>query len=800
MAPQKRKRPHDVAAAELQAPAPAPTRRATRHNPLPAPAAEPASQPEHQLRSGRVRASAAEKDALVELDPVEPRVKKNDALKPTPVPTATATAPTAPTRQTRTTRHSAGSETALIAPTDLDKEAEKQQRSTRQSTPPRKTGKALRSPRQHAPAPQNERPLPRVGSSEPLPHHEPTQLETQPPSLPPKHRTHPLKPPRHGPKSTTTSAAAAAPGTATPKKLTTSDKPSKPAPPPSTPRSDRNIDKVVLGNICFRAWYPSYYGKEVLGDVSGNNNNSNSNSSFSSSSNTTTNVAGEGVGGKNGGKHLRDPPMLDRLYVCPCCFKYAKELVLWWEHVRCCETKTPLVPGRKVYTHPKGGGAKKGGVRVPVAGGRGKKKGEGKMGEEEEAGEWSVWEVDGEKDVLFCQNLSLFAKLFLDNKSVFFDVTGFNYFLLVYTPPNLSSSSPSTSNPATAQTTTTDPSQIFSSSPPQHEQTQPAPLSSSSPPPTTPSLPLVSSSSSSSSPPFITTFSPSLLKRPQIVGFFSKEKMSWDNNNLACILVFPPWQRKGLGALLMGVSYEISRREGILGGPEKPISELGRKGYKRFWAGEIARWLLGLDVGGSGDGGGAGETLVDVEMCARATWIVPEDCLAVLRDMGVVEKTEAGVGPKGVGTGAGAVAGANHTSSSASALLPNPQNSSTNSAAATTPSSLVPTAAASAMDVDEQQHPGTTDPDPEARKEEGAGSGTALVPRVRIDKEAVRKWVRDHGVELSRTCDPGGFVEGYAVKNGGGMGAGGKGSGSGSGGGGGGGKAEGEGDEVGGGE
>jgi histone acetyltransferase HTATIP len=57
--------------------------------------------------------------------------------------------------------------------------------------------------------------------------------------------------------------------------------------------------------------------------------------------------------------------------------------------------------------------------------------------------------------------------------------------------------------------------------------------------------------------------------RGQVVGFFSKEKMSWDNNNLACILVFPPWQKQGLGQILMGASYEMSRREGRLGGPEK---------------------------------------------------------------------------------------------------------------------------------------------------------------------------------------------------------------------------------------
>lgn len=55
----------------------------------------------------------------------------------------------------------------------------------------------------------------------------------------------------------------------------------------------------------------------------------------------------------------------------------------------------------------------------------------------------------------------------------------------------------------------------------------------------------------------------------QVVGFFSKEKMSWDNNNVACILVFPPWQRQGLGQTLIGISYELSRRSGRIGGPEK---------------------------------------------------------------------------------------------------------------------------------------------------------------------------------------------------------------------------------------
>lgn len=100
---------------------------------------------------------------------------------------------------------------------------------------------------------------------------------------------------------------------------------------------------------------------------------------------------------------------------------------------------------------------------------------------------------------LFTQNLSLFAKNFLDTKSVFYDVTTFVYYLLEYTDPSVD-------------------------------------------------------------PP-----------RSQVVGFFSKEKLSWDPNNLACILVFPPWQKRGLGQVLMAVSYELAKREGRIGGPEKRI-------------------------------------------------------------------------------------------------------------------------------------------------------------------------------------------------------------------------------------
>ena len=160
--------------------------------------------------------------------------------------------------------------------------------------------------------------------------------------------------------------------------------------------------------------------------------------------------------------------------------------------------------------------------------------------------------------LLYTQNLSLFAKLFLDNKSVFFDVIGFYYYLLVHTP---------------------DASETASTAP-----------------------------------------------KHQIVGFFSKEKMSWDNNNLACILIFPPWQRQGLGKILMGASYELSKNEGQIGGPGKPLSELGRKGYYKFWEARIARAVLGMKPK---------KTLTVREIGAQC-WLTTEDTIEALKDMNVI--------------------------------------------------------------------------------------------------------------------------------------------------------------------
>jgi GNAT superfamily N-acetyltransferase len=46
-----------------------------------------------------------------------------------------------------------------------------------------------------------------------------------------------------------------------------------------------------------------------------------------------------------------------------------------------------------------------------------------------------------------------------------------------------------------------------------------------------------------------------------IVGYFSKEKESAEDFNVACILVLPPYQRCGYGSLLIEFSYELSKIE-----------------------------------------------------------------------------------------------------------------------------------------------------------------------------------------------------------------------------------------------
>ncbi|XP_050405410.1 histone acetyltransferase KAT5 [Patella vulgata] len=116
-----------------------------------------------------------------------------------------------------------------------------------------------------------------------------------------------------------------------------------------------------------------------------------------------------------------------------------------------------------------------------------------------------------------------------------------------------------------------------------------------------------------------------------MVGFFSKEKESTEDYNVACILTLPPYQKKGFGKMLIEFSYQLSRVEGKTGSPEKPLSDLGLLSYRSYWSQTILEILLKMKPNEAGE-----RPCITINEISEMTSIKKEDVISTLQHLNLI--------------------------------------------------------------------------------------------------------------------------------------------------------------------
>ncbi|XP_054714830.1 histone acetyltransferase KAT7-like [Uloborus diversus] len=206
--------------------------------------------------------------------------------------------------------------------------------------------------------------------------------------------------------------------------------------------------------------------------------------------------------------------MLPKLYLCEFCLKYMSSSTVLRRHLAKCIWRYP--PGDEIY--------RKGNI--------------------------SFFEVDGQKNKTYCQNLCLLAKLFLDHKTLYFDVEPFLFYVMTEADN----------------------------------------------------------------------------EGAHIIGYFSKEKNSFLNYNVSCILTLPPYQRQGYGRMLIDFSYLLSKVEEKVGSPEKPLSDLGLISYRSYWKSILLEYLSTYE--------GKGISIKDL---SQETAITAYDIVSTLQALGLLK-------------------------------------------------------------------------------------------------------------------------------------------------------------------
>ena len=118
-----------------------------------------------------------------------------------------------------------------------------------------------------------------------------------------------------------------------------------------------------------------------------------------------------------------------------------------------------------------------------------------------------------------------------------------------------------------------------------------------------------------------------------LIGYFSKEKDSAQQYNLACILTMPQHMKKGFGRLLIQFSYELSKIEKKIGSPEKPLSDLGLLSYIDYWSETILDKLF--EIYSKPEIGEPAE--ISLDQLSRLTSITTDDLLRSFQIMGALK-------------------------------------------------------------------------------------------------------------------------------------------------------------------